>query len=64
MLDDGARDDEFMRLGRLDQERERGLDDAGVPFADLGVLVAVRELERGGAGLGGVGVRDGLEERG
>ena len=54
MLDDGARDDEFIRRGLGDQERERGLDYVGVPFCDLGVLVAVCELECCGAGLGAV----------
>lgn len=53
MLDDGARDDEFMGRGLFDQEREGGLDYAGVPFRGQGVLVAVGELERVVAGLGG-----------
>ena len=45
MLNDGAGDDKFVGSGFLDQEGQSGLDDAGVPFANEGVLIAVCELE-------------------
>ena len=45
MLNNRAGDDEFVRIRFLDQERQSGLDDVGVPVADKGVLIAVCELE-------------------
>lgn len=45
VLNNSAGDDEFVGSRFLDQEGQSGLDDAGVPFGDKGVLIAVCELE-------------------